>query len=127
MADTALTIRAAAPDAGGAQKPGTAVQGDGKQGLERACSEFEALFINLLLKEMRATVAKAGLTDGGRAEEVYTGLLDSQVSQELAAKGGIGLGGMLYRQLAETSGREDTRPEGASPAAAAANSKDRRP
>ena len=38
--------------------------------LREACSEFEALFINLLLKELRATVGKSGLMDGGQAEEV---------------------------------------------------------
>jgi flagellar protein FlgJ len=67
--------------------------------LREACSEFEALFINLLLKELRATVGKSGLMDGGRAEEVYTGMMDTEMARDLAAKGGIGLAAILYRQL----------------------------
>ncbi|MGA8242430.1 MAG: rod-binding protein [Desulfobacterales bacterium] len=67
--------------------------------LQEACSEFEALFINLLLKELRATVGKSGLMDGGRAEEVYTGMMDTEMARDLAAKGGIGLAAILYRQL----------------------------
>jgi peptidoglycan hydrolase FlgJ len=67
--------------------------------LREACSEFEALFINLLLKELRATVSKSGLVDGGRAEEVYTGMMDTEMARDLAAKGGIGLAAILYRQL----------------------------
>jgi Rod binding domain-containing protein len=67
--------------------------------LREACSEFEALFINQLLKELRATVGKSGLMDGGRAEEVYTGMMDTEMARDLAAKGGIGLAAILYRQL----------------------------
>ena len=72
-------------------------ESDGR--LREACSEFEALFINLLLKELRATVGKSGLMDGGRAEEVYTGMMDTEMARDLAAKGGIGLAAILYRQL----------------------------
>jgi len=67
--------------------------------LREACSEFEALFINQLLKELRATVGKSGLMDGGQAEEVYTGMMDTEMARDLAAKGGIGLADILYRQL----------------------------
>jgi len=52
--------------------------------LREACSEFEALFINLLLKELRATVGKSGLMDGGQAEEVYTGMMDTEMARDLA-------------------------------------------
>ena len=68
-----------------------------------ACAEFEALFINMMLKELRATVNKSGLMDGGKAEELYTGLMDTQISRDLAAQGGIGLAAMLYRQMAAES------------------------
>ena len=69
-----------------------------------ACKEFEALFINMMLKELRATVNKSGLMDGGKAEEVFTSLMDTQMSREMAAQGGIGLAEMLYRQMVAASG-----------------------
>ena len=37
--------------------------------LEKACSEFESLFMNLVMKQMRKTVVKSGFIDGGMGEE----------------------------------------------------------
>jgi flagellar protein FlgJ len=80
-----------------------------------ACKEFEALFINMMLKELRATINKSGLMDGGKAEELYTSLMDTQMSREMAAQGGIGLAEMLYRQMMEASGSTNPGPDTQSP------------
>jgi Rod binding domain-containing protein len=87
---------------------------DGRR-LKAACSEFEALFINLLIKELRATVDKSGLMDGGRAEEVYTGMLDAEMARDLSAKGGLGLAAILYRQLDSESADRSSLPVPAGP------------
>ncbi|MFZ0611997.1 MAG: rod-binding protein [Desulfobacterales bacterium] len=84
--------------------------------LKKACAEFEALFINQLLKELRATVDKSGLMDGGQAEEVYTGMMDTEIARDLASKGGIGLAAILYRQL-NYAGAEPSGPAGDGPPA----------
>jgi len=63
------------------------------------CDDMEALFINHMLSEMRKTVTKSGLTDGGRAEEVYTSLLDAELAKHLAQRGALGLSSMLHEQL----------------------------
>ena len=76
-----------------------------------ACAEFEALFINMMLKELRSTVNKSGLMDGGKAEELYTGLMDTQISRDLATQGGIGLAAMLYRQMAAESDAQKPAPD----------------
>jgi flagellar protein FlgJ len=60
---------------------------------------MEALFINHMLSEMRKTVTKSGLTDGGRAEEVYTSLMDAELAKDLAQRGALGLSSMLREQL----------------------------
>jgi Rod binding domain-containing protein len=101
MTDTFLTPGSLRPP--GSSHPtavGNRVNDENGGRLREACSEFEALFINLLLKEMRATVGKSGLMDGGQAEEVYTGMMDTEMARDLAAKGGFGLADILYRQLA---------------------------
>jgi peptidoglycan hydrolase FlgJ len=67
--------------------------------LRNACAEMESLFINYLLQEMRATVDKSGFLGGGRAEEIFTSLLDEELSKEISASGGIGLSSMLLEQL----------------------------
>ena len=67
--------------------------------LRKACSELESLFISYLLKEMRATIPKSGFISGGRGEEIYTSMLDSELAKELSLKGGIGLSAVLLHQL----------------------------
>ena len=67
--------------------------------LETACAELESLFISYLLKEMRATIPKSGFLDGGKAEEIYTSMLDAHLAKELALKGGIGLASVISRDM----------------------------
>jgi flagellar protein FlgJ len=93
---------------------------DSRRQIKEACTEFEALFINMMLKELRATVNKSGFMDGGKAEELYTGLMDTQISRDLASQGGIGLAAMLYRQMAAEI---DARPAAADPNPPAGHSK----
>jgi len=77
-----------------------------QQALKNACSEFEALFMNYLLKEMRNTVPKSGFISGGKAEELYTSMLDSQMAREIALKRSIGLSSFFLGQLEEKNGGE---------------------
>ena len=67
--------------------------------LQETCIELESLFISYLLKEMRQTIEKSGFISGGRAEEIYTSLLDTHMSKEFAHKGGIGLSSIFMEQL----------------------------
>ena len=72
--------------------------------LKEACSELEALFISYLLKEMRATIPKTGLISGGRAEEIYTSMLDTQISKEMASQRGIGLSSLILDRFESRPG-----------------------
>jgi Rod binding domain-containing protein len=76
--------------------------------LRAACAEMESLFISHLLKEMRATVEKSGLIDGGQAEEIFTSLLDVEISKKMSTAGGIGLSAILLEQLGAKAARENT-------------------
>ena len=67
--------------------------------LRDACLQMESLFIHHLLKEMRATIDKSGFISGGRAEEIYTSMLDAETANGISARGGIGLAQMLLGQL----------------------------
>jgi Rod binding domain-containing protein len=67
--------------------------------LNAACKDMEALFIHHMLSEMRKTVAKSGLIDGGRSEEIYTSLMDAELAKEMARSGGLGLSAILQEQL----------------------------
>lgn len=72
-----------------------------KEALARTCAEFEALFIQKLFQQMRATVPRTELFGGGQAEQLYTELRDAELARSLARGRGIGLATVLYRQLAK--------------------------
>jgi flagellar protein FlgJ len=68
-----------------------------------ACRQMESLFIHHLLKEMRTTIHKSGFISGGRAEEIYTSMLDAETAANISTRGGIGLSEMLLHQLGSRS------------------------
>ena len=73
--------------------------------LREACVQMESLFIHHLLKEMRATVHKSGFIGGGRAEEIYTSMLDAEMAVNISKTRGIGLAEMLMHQLGNSLAR----------------------
>jgi len=80
-----------------------------KKRLEEACAEFESLFVNLLMKQMRKTVPTSGLVSGGMGEEIFTGMLDEEISRQMAHTQGTGLRGALLEQLTGERGSSPPR------------------
>jgi peptidoglycan hydrolase FlgJ len=75
---------------------------DKKSKLFEQCEEFEAIFVKMMLKEMRSTVDKSdSLISGGWAEDIYSDMLDDEYSKSMAKKAGFGLADQLYKQLAK--------------------------
>jgi flagellar protein FlgJ len=69
--------------------------------LDKACGDFEAIFVQQLFKTMRASVPESALFDGGRAEEIYTAMLDQHVAENMAhGQSGIGLANQMRNKLA---------------------------
>jgi len=75
-----------------------------RQRLEDACAEFESLFINFVMKQMRKTVTKSGLIDGGMSEEIFTGMMDEEIARQMSSRQGVGLRGALIEQLTGVRG-----------------------
>jgi len=71
-------------------KPSATDQADPK--LQAACREMESLFLSY-------TIDKSGFISGGKAEEIFTSLLDVELSKKMSAAGGIGLSDILLKQL----------------------------
>lgn len=69
------------------------------QRLKEACDSFEALFTQQMLKQMRATVPKDGMFGGGSAEQIYTEMLDAELSKEMTATGGMGISRLLFEHM----------------------------
>jgi flagellar protein FlgJ len=69
----------------------------GQAGLEAAARQFEALFMNMMLKSMREATPQDSLTDSEQSR-LYISMLDQQLSQNMASRG-IGLADIMVRQL----------------------------
>ncbi|MDQ1830813.1 flagellar assembly peptidoglycan hydrolase FlgJ [Massilia scottii] len=68
------------------------------EALKTASTQFEAMFINMMMKSMRdATPQGEGMLDSQQTK-TFTTMLDQQMSQNLA-KRGVGLADVLIRQL----------------------------
>ena len=74
--------------------------------LHKVCRQMESLFIHHLLKEMRSTIHKTGFISGGRAEEIYTSMLDVEIAVKISERDGIGLSEMLLNQLKDLPAQE---------------------
>ncbi len=72
--------------------------GGERQALRKAAEQFEAHFLQETLKAMRQTIVKSELTESDSAD-LYEDLMDKEVAQQMARRGGVGLADMLERQL----------------------------
>lgn len=67
--------------------------------LMEACQQFEAIFINMMLKQMRSTVAEGGLTEKSQAREIFESMKDEKLAEEMSKSKGFGLAQFLYKQM----------------------------
>lgn len=75
--------------------------------LKAAAQQFEALFLQMVLKSMRDATPKEGLFDSDQSR-LYESLLDQQMSQVMAAKGGTGLAKIIESQLSRNAALPST-------------------
>lgn len=76
---------------------------DPRGAVREAARQFEALFMQELMKSMRATTSDSGLIDGGAGEDMATSLLDQQYAGQLTGMPG-GLADAIARQLERQMG-----------------------
>ena len=67
--------------------------------LREVAGQFEALFLQTMLKNMRDASLGDPMFGDSEAHEMYQGMLDQQLSLEMASGKGIGLAEMLVRQM----------------------------
>jgi peptidoglycan hydrolase FlgJ len=70
-----------------------------REKLKKACSDFEALFLARMLKQMRQSIPQNGLLGNGPGKEIYQSLMDQELAKKISQRGGVGLGENLYRQV----------------------------
>ena len=75
------------------------------EAVEEVAQQFEALFIQMMLKSMRDAVEDGGLF-GSDQLDTYQQMADQQTALDMASKGGIGLAEALVAQLSRHQGTE---------------------
>ena len=64
-----------------------------------ACREFEAYFVEQLMKQMQKTVMKSELTEESETESYFKDMLYQEYASEASKGQGIGIAKMMYEQL----------------------------
>jgi flagellar protein FlgJ len=89
---------------------GSKVQSKNSAATKEMAKEFEAMFLSLLLKEMRQALEPGGLFPGDTGD-VQGGLFDLYMSKHLADAGGVGLAAALERQIQQDANANVIRPK----------------
>ncbi len=127
-----MNISSASPSAAAASASGASFSIDPKEidslrqsarqnspdAIKAVARQFEGLFLNMVMKSMRAATPQDGIMDSEQGK-MFTSMLDQQMSQNLA-KRGVGLADVLTRQLMANRGVQPAAPgtkEAESPAA----------
>jgi flagellar protein FlgJ len=71
------------------------------EALKAAAQQFEAVFMNMLMKSMRDATPQDGVFDNEQSR-MYTSMLDQQLTQRLASRG-IGLADVMVSQLSRAT------------------------
>ena len=80
--------------------------------LDEVARQFEALFVQMMLKSMRDATPRGGLFDSDRRKS-YEQMYDRQLSLQLSTRGGIGLAPLIKAQLGAAASRPETDAAGA--------------
>ncbi|MCH8619017.1 flagellar assembly peptidoglycan hydrolase FlgJ [Undibacterium sp. TS12] len=88
-------------DAKGLDELKQSARNNSPEAIKGAAQQFEALFMNMMLKSMRQAGGQDGPFDSEQSR-MYTSMLDQQLSQTMAKKG-VGLADVLVRQLSNNA------------------------
>jgi flagellar protein FlgJ len=92
-----------AMDANGLTSLKKSAKENSPEAIKGVAKQFEAIFINMMLKSMRDASPQDGVFNTEQ-NKLYTSMFDQQLSQKLANGKGIGLADVLVRQLSKVVG-----------------------
>ena len=68
--------------------------------LKEAAQDFEAIFLTMILKNMRKSMPQSNLFGNGPGADIYSGMFDENIAKTVASKGGIHLSDTIIESLA---------------------------
>jgi flagellar protein FlgJ len=86
---------------------GAALTEKQRQQAKKVSQDFEAMFVGMMMKSMRATVGKDTLTGGGHGDEVYRSMLDQEYATASVKRGGgLGIAKMIEKDIIRQESRK---------------------
>ena len=73
--------------------------------IKKAAQQFEAMFLQMMMKSMRATVEKGGLLDS-QASETFEQMYDQQIVMAMAERGSTGLAQMVEKFIRQSQAQD---------------------
>ncbi|MBP6217780.1 MAG: rod-binding protein [Oligoflexales bacterium] len=70
-----------------------------REKIHKIAKDFESIFFELVMKSMRKSISKSELMNGGNAEDIYQGMLDSEYSKAMSQQGVGGLSQAIEEEL----------------------------
>lgn len=69
-----------------------------KKKLRDACDEFESVMLQILYKQMKATIPESGFVEKSSARTMFEDMLDETLMEKNSHRG-MGISDMMYKQL----------------------------
>lgn len=71
---------------------------DPTKAIRKTSEQFEAYFIQQMMKTMRESIEKSDLVEGGNMD-TYQDMMDKELSLEMVKRGGMGVANMMEKQM----------------------------
>jgi len=78
-----------------------------REELREAAQEFESMFMNLVIKQMRQTVPESDVMGDSSKVQFFQGMLDEEYSKMAGERASNGLAELIYQNLARAQGLAD--------------------
>ena len=75
---------------------------DAKSATRETAQQFEAMFLQMMMKTMRDATPKADLVESS-AKDTFEGMFDKEVSMSMAKRNALGLADMLVKHMPDTA------------------------
>ena len=98
MPPTAAAMTGTYLDFGGISKLKGQAHSDAKAATRETAQQFEAMFLQMMMKTMRDAVPKSGLNESA-AEETFQGMFDKEVSLAMAKRSTLGIADLLMKHM----------------------------
>jgi peptidoglycan hydrolase FlgJ len=93
------TVKTNASDKSFEESLKRAVETNDADRLKGVCRQFESIMLDMMYKQMKATVIKSDLIPKSAGSEIFESMRDEELMNQAALSGGTGLADIMYRQL----------------------------